>query len=214
MEYMIRDWVNWLWLSGDHIVEQHVHNIDVINWFTGMHPTKAVGFGSRQRRVTGDQFDNFSVDFVYENGMHMHSMCRQINGCTNNVSELIHGTEGSTNCKDKIWDLKGTEKFAYTYPLNDKGEPMKSVKVSPYVQEQIDWVTCIRQNISVNEAEQTAISNMTAIMGRVSAYTGKEVTWDEIMNSDMKLGPTIYIMGSVGIVGTAKVAIPGEEKKA
>jgi len=91
---------------------------------------------------------------------------------------------------------------------------MKSVKVSPYVQEHIDLVTCIRQNIAVNEAEQHAISNMTAIMGRVSAYTGKEVTWDEMMNSDMKLGPETYIMGSVGIVGTAQVAIPGEEKNA
>ncbi len=214
MEYMIRDWVNWLWLSGDHIVEQHVHNIDVITWFTGKHPTKAVGFGSRHRRVTGDQYDNFSVDFVYDNGMHMHSMCRQINGTANNVSEFIMGTNGSSNCKDKIWDAKGVEKFAYAYPLDDKGQPMKSVKVSPYVQEHIDWVTCIRQNIPVNEAEQTAISNMTAIMGRVSAYTGKEVTWDEMMNSDMKLGPDTYIMGSVGIVGTAQVAIPGEEKKA
>jgi predicted dehydrogenase len=214
MEYMIRDWVNWLWLSGDHIVEQHVHNIDVITWFTGKHPTKAVGFGSRQRRVTGDQYDNFSVDFVYENGMHMHSMCRQINGTANNVSEFIMGTNGSSNCKDKIWDASGAEKFAYAYPLDDKGQPMKSVKVSPYVQEHIDWVTCIRQNIPVNEAEQTAISNMTAIMGRVSSYTGKEVTWDEMMNSDMKLGPETYIMGSVGIVGTAKVAIPGEEKNA
>jgi myo-inositol 2-dehydrogenase / D-chiro-inositol 1-dehydrogenase len=214
MEYMIRDWVNWLWLSGDHIVEQHVHNIDVITWFTGKHPTKAVGFGSRQRRVTGDQYDNFSVDFVYDNGMHMHSMCRQINGTANNVSEFIMGTNGSSNCKDKIWDASGAEKFAYAYPLDEKGQPMKSVKVSPYVQEHIDWVTCIRQNIPVNEAEQTAISNMTAIMGRVSAYTGKEVTWDEMMNSDMKLGPDTYIMGSVGIVGTAQVAIPGEEKKA
>lgn len=213
MEYMIRDWVNWLWLSGDHIVEQHVHNLDVITWFTGKHPTKAVGFGSRQRRVTGDQYDNFSVDFVYDNGMHMHSMCRQINGTANNVSEFIMGTNGSSNCKDKIWDAKGVEKFAYAYPLDEKGQPMKSVKVSPYVQEHIDLVTCIRQNIPVNEAEQTAISNMTAIMGRVSSYTGKEVTWDEMMNSDMKLGPTTYIMGSVGIVETAVVAIPGEEKK-
>ncbi len=214
MEYMIRDWVNWLWLSGDHIVEQHVHNLDVITWFTGKHPVKAVGFGSRQRRVTGDQYDNFSIDFVYDNGMHMHSMCRQINGCTNNVSEFITGTNGSSNCKDKIWDAAGVEKFAYAYPLDDKGQPMKSVKVSPYVQEHIDWVTCIRQNIAVNEAEQTAISNMTAIMGRISSYTGKEVTWDEMMNSDMKLGPDTYVMGTVGIVDTAQVAIPGEEKKA
>ena len=95
MEWMIRDWVNWEWLSGDHIVEQHVHNIDVFNWMIGYkHPIKATGFGSRQRRVTGDQFDNFSVDFEYENGVHLHSMCRQIDGCSNNVSEEVHGTKG------------------------------------------------------------------------------------------------------------------------
>ncbi len=73
MEWMIRNWVNWTWLSGDHIVEQHVHNLDVANWFFGQHPVKAVGFGSRLRRVTGDQYDNFSVDYTYENGMHIHS---------------------------------------------------------------------------------------------------------------------------------------------
>jgi myo-inositol 2-dehydrogenase / D-chiro-inositol 1-dehydrogenase len=207
MEYMIRDWVNWLWLSGDHIVEQHVHNIDVINWFTGTHPTKAVGFGSRQRRVTGDQFDNFSVDFVYENGMHMHSMCRQINGTANNVSEWIRGTKGQTNCANKIFDLKGNETYAFTYPADAEGKPQR---IDPYRQEHVDLITCIRQNIPVNEAEGIAISNMVAIMGRVSAYTGKEVTWDEMMNSDMKLGPTTYIMGDVGIVATATVPVPGD----
>ncbi|MFC2091044.1 Gfo/Idh/MocA family protein, partial [Bacteroidota bacterium] len=108
MEYMVRDWVNWMWLSGDHIVEQHVHNIDVVNWFKGAHPVKALGFGSRQRRVTGDQFDNFSVDFVYDDDTHMHSMCRQINGTTNNVSEFIRGTKGYTNCYDKIFANDGT----------------------------------------------------------------------------------------------------------
>lgn len=77
-EYMIKDWVNWKWLSGDHIVEQHVHNIDVFTWFSGLKPVKAVGFGSRQRRITGDQYDNFSIDFTMENGIHLHSMCRQI----------------------------------------------------------------------------------------------------------------------------------------
>ena len=80
MEWMIRNWVNWTWLSGDHIVEQHVHNLDVANWFFGAHPVKAVGFGSRLRRVTGDQYDNFSVDYTFEDGRHIHSMCRQING--------------------------------------------------------------------------------------------------------------------------------------
>lgn len=207
MEFMIRDWVNWLWLSGDHIVEQHVHNIDVINWFTNSHPVKAVGFGSRQRRVTGDQYDNFSVDFVYPDGMHLHSMCRQINGTVNNVSEFIVGTNGKTNCANTIWDLNGKETYGYQYPSEANGQKANN---SPYLQEHVNLVTCIRKNIPINEAEGIAISNMTAIMGRVSAYTGKEVTWDEMMNSGMKLGPSTYIMGEVGIVGTATVAVPGE----
>ncbi len=104
MEWMIRDWVNWTWLSGDHIVEQHVHNLDVMNWFTGTHPVKAVAFGSRLRRVTGNQYDNFSVDFTFENGIHFHSMCRQIDGCANNVSERVQGTKGSSNCQNTILD--------------------------------------------------------------------------------------------------------------
>lgn len=213
MEYMIRDWVNWLWLSGDHIVEQHVHNIDVINWFTGDHPTKAVGFGSQQRRPTGDQFDNFSVDFEYDSGIHIHSMCRQIDGCENNVSERIQGTNGSSNCQNTIWDMAGNEIYSYAYPKDENGEPGKSVKVNPYDQEHIDLVTCIRQNIPINEAEQTAISNLVAIMGRISAYTGKQVTYDEMLNSDIKLGPKTYIMGDVGIINSAKVAVPGQAPK-
>lgn len=194
MEWMIRDWVNWTWLSGDHIVEQHVHNLDVINWFTGQKPVKAVGFGARQRRVTGDQYDMFSVDFTYESGMHVHSMCRQINGCVNNVSEFIRGTKGSSNCANIIWDAQGKEAWKYT------GEGDKS----SYVQEHIDFVTAIRNNTPINEAEATAISTMGAIMGRISAYTGKEVTWEKVMNSDFKLEPKEYKMANIG----AQVIIP------
>jgi myo-inositol 2-dehydrogenase / D-chiro-inositol 1-dehydrogenase len=213
MESMIRDWVNWLWLSGDHIVEQHVHNLDVINWFTGIYPSKAVGFGSRQRRITGDQFDNFSVDFMYDNGMHLHSMCRQINGCENNVSELIRGTKGYTNCQNKITDLAGNELYSYVYPVNEKGEPGKSIKISPYIQEHIDLVTCIRQDKPINEAEATAMSCLVAIMGRVSAYTGKIVTLEELLNSDLKLGPDTFVMGDAGIMKNAIIPIPGEATK-
>lgn len=208
MEFMIRDWVNWCWLSGDHIVEQHVHNLDVAHWFTGLHPVKAVGFGSRQRRVTGDQFDNFSVDFVYENGMHVHSMCRQINGCDINVSERLVGSKGVTNCKDTIWDLKGQVIWKYDYPLGQDGKPMTNVKISPYDQEHIDLVTAIRTSKPINEAEKTAISTLTAIMGRISSYTGKLVTWDEMMNSDLKLGPKVFAFGPVDVPKT--VPVPGE----
>ena len=210
MEYMIRDWVNWQWLSGDHIVEQHVHNIDVINWFTEKHPTKAVGFGSRQRRVTGDQFDNFSVDFEYDNGMHVHSMCRQIDGCVNNVSEFVMGTEGSSNCRNEIYDHKNEIIWKYKYPQKEDGSEGDRVKTSPYVQEHIDLVKAIRENKPYVEAENTAISTMCAIMGRMSSYTGKEVTWDEVMNSDLKLGPDKYSYGKVNI--PKNVPVPGAGK--
>jgi predicted dehydrogenase len=207
MEFMIRDWVNWCWLSGDHIVEQHVHNLDVIHWFTGMYPVKALGFGSRLRRVTGDQYDNFSVDYVFENGTHLHSMCRQIDGCAVDVSERIQGTKGSSNCANTIWDPSGKEIWKYEYPLDEKGESTNSVKVSPYVQEHIDLVTSIRNAKPFNEAENTAMSTLVAIMGRISAYTGKLVTMDEMMNSELKLGPKVFVFGPVDV--PKEVPLPG-----
>lgn len=212
MEAMLRDWVNWTWLSGDHIAEQHMHNIDVINWFTGKHPVKAVGFGSRQRRVTGDQYDNFSVDFVFDDGMHMHSMCRQINGCTNNVSEFITGTKGSSNCINTIQDLEGNTTWQYEYNqegYNVEGKPSGVVSVSPYDQQTIDLVAAIRNNEPYNEAELTATSTLIAVMGRISAYTGKEVTYEEMMNSDLKLGPEKLEMGPVDV--NKSVPVPGAE---
>ncbi len=196
MEWMIRDWVNWRWLSGDHIVEQHVHNLDVINWFTEMHPIKAVGMGGRQRRVTGDQYDFFSIDFEYANGMHMHSMCRQINGCVSNVSEFIVGTKGSSNCRDTIFKPDGT--IAWKFEGQGK---------NPYDQEHVDLVTAIRTEKPYNEAKNTAISNLVAIMGRESAYTGKETTWEEMEQSTMKLGPAEYVMGDVPV--EVVIPVPG-----
>ena len=206
MEYMIRDWVNWTWLSGDHIVEQHVHNVDVINWFTGMYPVKAVGFGSRIRRETGDQFDNFSVDYVYENGIHMHSMCRQISGCADNVSEYVRGTKGYTNCVNTLFDHDGESIREYTYELDEEGNPIR-LGNQAYNQEHVDLVTAIRTNNPINEAENTAISTMTAIMGRTSCYTGREITWEEMMNSDMKIGPDRVEMGSSDY--RAVIPVPG-----
>jgi myo-inositol 2-dehydrogenase / D-chiro-inositol 1-dehydrogenase len=208
MEWMIRDWVNWTWLSGDHIVEQHVHNLDVMNWFTATHPVKAVGMGSRLRRVTGDQYDNFSVDFVFENDIHFHSMCRQINGCANNVSERIQGAKGAAYFTDAVFikDLAGLDIWKYDYPLNDEGKPTRGKMKNAYDQEHVDMVTAIRTNQPFNELENTAVSTMTAIMGRISAYTGKETTWDEMMNSDLKLGPSVFAFGPVDIPKDVPVA--------
>jgi len=185
MEYMIRDWVNWSWLSGDHIVEQHVHNLDVIHWFTGKLPVKAVGVGARHRRVTGDQYDCFDVDFTYDGGLRLNSMCRQINGCANEVGELVVGTKGWTDCTSRIVGHDG--KTLWTN--SSEGDP------SPYVHEHVDLVTSIRKGEPFNEAENTALSTLMAVMGRVAAYTGREVTWDEIMGSDLRLGPETYELG-------------------
>ena len=126
MEYMIRNWNNFCWLCGDHILDTHVHNIDVINWFIGNHPEKAIGYGGRHRRVTGDQYDFFSVDFDYGNGVSSHSMCRQIDSCANGTGELIMGTEGYTNCQNTVWDLKGNIKWQFEYPKDENGNPYES----------------------------------------------------------------------------------------
>jgi predicted dehydrogenase len=206
MEIMLRDWVNWCWLSGDHIVEQHVHNLDLMNWFIGSHPEKAVGFGARQKRLTGDQYDMFSVDFTYANDVHVHSMCRQINGCENNVSDLIRGTKGYTNCENTIFKPNGDIKWKF--PLNEEQEKDRwHFFWRSYLQEHIDLVTAIRTNKPINEAKNIAESTLTGIMGRISAYTGKLVTWDEILNTELKLGPKHYIMGKVDY--KSNVPVPG-----
>lgn len=185
MEHMIRDWVNWSWLSGDHIVEQHVHNLDVIHWFTGRLPAKAVGIGARHRRVTGDQYDCFDVEYAYEGGLRLNSMCRQINGCSNDVSELVVGTKAWTDCTSRIVSHDG--KALWTN--SSEGE------LSPYVAEHVALVSAIRGGAPINEAEACAQSTLMGVMGRIAAYTGREVTWEEMMGSDLRLGPETYALG-------------------
>ena len=133
-------------------------------------------------------------------------MCRQIDGCANNVSERIQGSKGSTNCHNSIIDLAGKEVWKYEYPLDKDGKPGNSVSVDPYVQEHIDLVTAIRSGQSINEAENTAISTMVAIMGRISAYTGKETTYEEMMNSDLKVGPKVFEFGPVDVPKEVPIA--------
>lgn len=208
-EWMIRDWVNWKWLSGDHIVEQHVHNIDVFTWFSGYKPVKATAFGSRQRRITGDQYDTFSVDFECENGVHFHSMCRQIDGCANNVSEFIQGTKGSWSSKDfAIKDLAGNVIWQW-----DKEAAEQQYKQhNPYTLEHVNWISHIRKGEPIMQAEETALSNMAAIMGREAAYTGKTTTWEEVSAMPMDYMPEKLEMGKMDM-SKHTVAIPGEGKK-
>ncbi len=196
MEYMLRNWANFCWLSGDHIVEQFIHEVDVMNWYLGKNPVKAMGWGGRQRRVTGDQYDFFSVEYIYDNGMHTHCAARQITGCSNLTEQFIVGTEGFANAKGMIYNLKGEEIWKYPHP--EEGSTDETWKVTdPFVQEHINLVTGIRTGNTVNDGEAQVNSTLITIMGRMSAYTGKDVTWDEVMNSDLALGPKVYEFGPV-----------------
>ncbi len=191
-EWMHRDWVNWSWLSGDHIVEQHVHNIDVVNWAIGTHPLSVVGMGGRAHRPTGDQYDYFSSDFTYPGEVHVHSMCRQVNDCKDNVSERVIGQVGVSDCKGELSNFGKLQ-----FEKNDA-----------YTQEHKDLQDAIRTGKRINEAQNVAESTLCAIMARTSAYTGKEVTWDEMMKSDMVLGPPDYELTEENI--RAHVPVPGK----
>ena len=196
MEYMLRNWANFCWLSGDHIVEQFIHEIDVMNWFLGKTPVKAIGWGGRQRRVTGDQYDFFSVEYLYENGMHTHCAARQISGCSNLTKQFFSGTNGYANARGTLFNLQGEEIWKYPVPEKDAEDQTWSVK-DPFVQEHIKLVSGIRSGNAVNDAMEQVNSTLTTIMGRMSAYTGKDVTWEELLNSDLYLGPKTYAFGPV-----------------
>lgn len=208
MEWMIRDWVNWKWLSGDHIVEQHVHNIDVFLWMSGLKVAKATGFGSRHRRVTGDQYDMFSVDYEMENGVHLHSMCRQIDGCSNAVGEIIYGTKGSWNSfSHEIKDLEGNVIWKY-----DKEEQESIFKQhNPYVLEHVDAINHIRQGKGLDEATDCAVSCLVGVMGRESAYSGDTVTWDQISQSALDYMPSKLELGPMDMTQHT-LKTPGKTK--
>jgi predicted dehydrogenase len=204
---LIRTWQNWVCLSGDHIVEQHIHNIDVANWFVGRPPVSAVGFGFRARRPAGDQYDFFSVDFDYGDGIHIHSMCRQIDGCWNWVGHDFVYEKGHTNGAD------------YPKPKNSPIPPDLPRAPSSNVQEQVDLLYHVLKGKPVNQLQALAESTATAIMGRISAYTGRMVTWDEIMvdpnknpalyNLQLKPTPEDFERGTVEMPQENVVPVPG-----
>ncbi|MBN2290272.1 MAG: Gfo/Idh/MocA family oxidoreductase [Candidatus Glassbacteria bacterium] len=198
MEWQLRNWLYFTWLSGDHIVEQHVHNIDVINWAMGTHPVKAYGMGGRQVRtdpVYGQIYDHFAIDFQYPNGVHLMSMCRQQANTDTNIGEEIVGAVGEARTGGQNIMLVGSSPWRYRGP-----------KVNPYDQEHIDLLESIRKGEPLNEAQNVAESTLTAIMGRQSAYTGLEVNWDEFLASDLDLSPGKYEFGPMPV---PPVAMPG-----
>lgn len=203
-DYMVRNWVSFTEMSGDHIVEQHVHNLDVANWYIGRTPNSALGFGGRARRKTGNQFDFFSVDLDYGDGLRIHSMCRQINGTDGDVREFFRGTQGQT------WGgggLKAAKEIAVP-EFPDR---------NPYVQEHVDLLQSIMDGNPINEAHSVATSTLTAIMSRISAYTGKQVFWKDVVENEsspyynltLKPTPEDFEKGEVVAPKDDVAAVPG-----
>ena len=195
MEYVMRNWPNFCCISGDLLTEQFIHEIDMMSWFLGdRKPLRAIGYGGRQRRVTGDVYDFFSIQYIYDNGMRTNCASRQIDGCDNELYVMVYGTKGSTNCFDTIYNPDGSVAWQYPAPKPDDPDQTWAVK-NPYVQEHIRLVTAIRNGEPINDVETHVQSVLMAIMGRMAAYTGKCVTWDEIMASDLDLSLENYEFG-------------------
>lgn len=198
MEWQVRNWLYFTWLSGDHICEQHIHNLDVINWVMGGHPVRCMGMGGRQVRTGseyGHVFDHFAIEYEYEGGQHLMSMCRQIDGCASRVQEIVHGTSGKLVTSPNSAVIEGATSWrAEKNPIN------------PYVQEHMDLIEAIHSGETLNEARRVAESTLTAIMGRVSAYTGKALTWEQALNSQLDLSPPAYEFGPLP---ETAVAVPG-----
>jgi myo-inositol 2-dehydrogenase/D-chiro-inositol 1-dehydrogenase len=178
-EYQLRNWYHFLWLCGDHIVEQHVHNLDVAIWALGAHPVRAVGMGGRQVHTEppyGQSYDHFAVDYEFPDGVHVLSMARQIAGCASDVSETIVGSKGR-------WS---SHQYRFTGATNDR---IRDDRKDPYVLEHVDLLESIVSRKPINELKQVAESTLTAIMGRDSAYTGKAISWDQALNSKLDTFP-------------------------
>jgi myo-inositol 2-dehydrogenase / D-chiro-inositol 1-dehydrogenase len=171
MEWQCRNWPWFLWTSGDHLVEQHVHNIDVINWALDAHPVKAYGMGGRAVRKYGNIYDHFAIEFEYPKGIKVLSMCRQMPACTERVSENVKGTKGICYTDGATGYIKGENAYKY------EGD-----NPNPYVEEHRDLIQSIKDSKPLNEAKRVAESTLAGIMGRMSTYTGREINWEWVMN--------------------------------
>ncbi|MCA9279050.1 MAG: Gfo/Idh/MocA family oxidoreductase [Phycisphaeraceae bacterium] len=199
MEWQCRNWLYFCWLSGDHICEQHIHNLDVVNWAKGGPPVKATGMGGRQVRTEdkyGNIFDHFAIEYEYADGSSLMSMCRQIDGCAGRVEEVLRGSKGTSVSRPGFAVLNGANEWRFSEKNGN-----------PYDDEHHDLIASITGEGSyLNEAKRVAESTLTAIMGRMSTYTGKQVTWEQAMKSELNLAPDTY---SFSDLKTDPVPTPG-----
>lgn len=194
MEWQCRNWYYFTWLSGDHIVEQFIHNIDTINWAFKAHPVKAIATGGRLVRVQphyGHIYDHFSVEYEYPGGVRVQAMCRQMNDAERRITNRIVGTKGVAEVDPRYSRITSHNgKVIYESPQSD---------VNPYVQSHVDLIASIRNGKPINEAHFAAESTLTAILGREAAYTGAALSWDDVYNAEMDLVPDTFAFGKLPV---------------
>jgi len=206
MEYQMRNWYYFNWLCGDHINEQHIHNLDVGNWLKNAYPITAEGMGGRQVRVGkewGEIYDHHFVEYTYADGTRMYSQCRHIKNCVNRVSEFAYGDKGMSELSRGI--IRGSSNY------------MSKGKGGGHQQEWFDLIAAIDKGEVPNEAEYGAKSTMTAILGRMATYSGQTIKWDDAINSTIDLAPAKYSWDTLpgpkaGADGLYPCAIPGVTK--
>jgi len=179
LEYQMRNWYYFNWLCGDHIVEQHIHNLDVGNWLMDGHPVECNGMGGRQVRTGkehGEIYDHHFCEYTYANGTKMFSQCRHIRGCWNNVSEHAHGTKGSA-------DISGSKLYGPSGELAWRS----AGGGGGHQEEHYDLFAALRRGEIYNEGDYGATSTMTAILGRLATYSGKVLKWDDAIQSNIAL---------------------------
>jgi len=199
MEYQNRNWLYFTWLSGDHITEQHIHSLDKIAWVMQGYPVKATASGGRVVRTDpkyGNIFDHFNTAYEFEGGIQAFSSCRQWGGASSDVSDHIYGTEGSAELQSHTVRRNGERKWRYR---GDGPDDM-------YQNEHDELFRSIREGKPINNGEYMAHSTLMAIMGRMAAYTGQTITWDQVLNSTMDLSPPAYEWGPLEM---RPVARPG-----
>jgi predicted dehydrogenase len=203
MEYQMRNWLYFTWLSGDHIAEQHIHSLDKLAWAKGSYPVKATSSGGRVQRTEekyGNVYDHFNTVFEWEDGVRGFSSCRQWNNSDTDVSDYVVGTQGIANIQRHRID-------AGAWKWRHRGEGPDDM----YQNEHDALFRAIRAGEPINNGEYMCDSTLMAMMGRLSAYTGKTVTRDEIMNLDLDLSPAAYVWGAAP---DCPIAVPGVTKLA
>lgn len=212
LEYQMRNWYHFTWICGDHNVEQHIHNIDVANWFLGEYPSSAQGMGGREVRKGKEYpqiFDHHFVEYTYPSGVTVASQCRQIPGCYNRVAEDFQGTKGF------VYTDGGNNAVIRDRNKNIRYEHDGEEDPNPYQQEHDELFASIKRGNVINDTEYAAKATMSAIMGRMATYSGKQIEWDEALNSEHKLVPDRVDWDTPPPVepdeeGRYPIAVPGE----